>query len=219
MRYYPGFAALPLHASAFARKKPPNTPTPNPGDGQPVREPCPRGLLHVRFLSSVLLTDLIDLGHRQHLIFARDKGIVLDEPSVVAIRHEGGPHGKRSSRPWATRLKAMLGKVPGNIEAIRPMKDGVIADFVITEQMIKQFIKMVHRVRCSRPARASSSACPAAPPRSSAAPSGRGRGRGRHRCVPDRGTHGRWHWRRAARERGLGLDGGWTLAAAPPRWA
>jgi rod shape-determining protein MreB len=65
----------------------------------------------------------------------------------------------------------MLGKVPGNIEAIRPMKDGVIADFTVTEQMLKQFIKMVHPRSCSSPARASSSACPAAPPRSSAAPS------------------------------------------------
>jgi actin-like ATPase involved in cell morphogenesis len=68
--------------------------------------------------------------------------------------------------------KAMLGKVPGNIEAIRPMKDGVIADFTVTEQMLKQFIKMVHPrsvFRSRRPA--SSSACPAAPPRSSAAPS------------------------------------------------
>jgi actin-like ATPase involved in cell morphogenesis len=65
----------------------------------------------------------------------------------------------------------MLGKVPGNIEAIRPMKDGVIADFTVTEQMLKQFIKMVHPRRMLRRARASSSACPAAPPRSSAAPS------------------------------------------------
>jgi len=66
----------------------------------------------------------------------------------------------------------MLGKAPGNIEAIRPMKDGVIADFTVTEQMLKQFIKMVHAARlfCAA-ARASSSACPAARPRSSAAPS------------------------------------------------
>ena len=81
-------------------------------------------------------TDLaIDLGTANTLIFARDKGIVLDEPSVVAIRHEGGPmakegdpgRGPRSQRPcWA--------KVPGNIETIRPMKDGVIADFVITDR-------------------------------------------------------------------------------------
>ena len=90
-------------------------------------------------------TDLaIDLGTANTLIFARDKGIVLDEPSVVAIRHEGGPHGKKVIQAVGHKAKAMLGKVPGNIEAIRPMKDGVIADFVITEQMIKQFIKMVH---------------------------------------------------------------------------
>jgi rod shape-determining protein MreB and related proteins len=86
-------------------------------------------------------TDLaIDLGTANTLIVARDKGIVLDEPSVVAIRHEGGPHGKKVIQAVGREAKAMLGKVPGNIEAIRPMKDGVIADFVITEQMIK----MVH---------------------------------------------------------------------------
>ena len=117
-------------------------------------------------------TDLaIDLGTANTLIFARDKGIVLDEPSVVAIRHEGGPHGKKVIQAVGREAKAMLGKVPGNIEAIRPMKDGVIADFVITEQMIKQFIKMVHPRTLFTPARASSSACPAVPPRSSAAPS------------------------------------------------
>ncbi|MEY4584627.1 MAG: rod shape-determing protein MreB [Pseudomonadota bacterium] len=84
-----------------------------------------------------LSTDLaIDLGTANTLIFARGKGIVLDEPSVVAIRHEGGPQGKKVIQAVGKEAKAMLGKVPGNIEAIRPMKDGVIADFVITEQMI-----------------------------------------------------------------------------------
>ena len=97
-------------------------------------------------------TDLaIDLGTANTLIFARNKGIVLDEPSVVAIRHEGGPHGKKVIQAVGREAKAMLGKVPGNIEAIRPMKDGVIADFVITEQMIKQFIKMVHPQSILRP--------------------------------------------------------------------
>ena len=97
-------------------------------------------------------TDLaIDLGTANTLIFARDKGIVLDEPSVVAIRHEGGPHGKKVIQAVGHEAKAMLGKVPGNIEAIRPMKDGVIADFVITEQMIKQFIKKVHDSRLLSP--------------------------------------------------------------------
>jgi rod shape-determining protein MreB len=91
-------------------------------------------------------TDLaIDLGTANTLIYVRDKGIVLDEPSVVAIRHEGGPQGKKTIQAVGGEAKAMLGKVPGNIEAIRPMKDGVIADFTVTEQMLKQFIKMVSR--------------------------------------------------------------------------
>ncbi|MFV0681521.1 rod shape-determining protein [Ottowia sp.] len=90
-------------------------------------------------------TDLaIDLGTANTLIYVRDKGIVLDEPSVVSIRHESGPQGKKSIQAVGHEAKAMLGKVPGNIEAIRPMKDGVIADFTVTEQMLKQFIKMVH---------------------------------------------------------------------------
>ena len=97
-------------------------------------------------------TDLaIDLGTANTLIYARDKGIVLDEPSVVAIRHEGGPHGKKVIQAVGREAKAMLGKVPGNIEAIRPMKDGVIADFVITEQMIKHFIRIVHPRSIFRP--------------------------------------------------------------------
>ena len=113
----------------------------------------------------------IDLGTANTLIYVRGKGIVLDEPSVVAIRHEGGPHGKKIIQAVGHEAKQMLGRVPGNIEAIRPMKDGVIADFTVTEQMLKQFIRMVHPATCWRPARASSSACPAAPPRLNAAPS------------------------------------------------
>jgi rod shape-determining protein MreB len=97
-------------------------------------------------------TDLaIDLGTANTLIYVRDKGIVLDEPSVVAIRHEGGPQGKKTIQAVGKEAKAMLGKVPGNIEAIRPMKDGVIADFTVTEQMLKQFIKMVHPRGVFRP--------------------------------------------------------------------
>ncbi|MCU0773403.1 MAG: rod shape-determining protein [Ideonella sp.] len=97
-------------------------------------------------------TDLaIDLGTANTLIYVRGKGIVLDEPSVVAIRHEGGPSGKKTIQAVGQEAKAMLGKVPGNIEAIRPMKDGVIADFTVTEQMLKQFIKMVHPRSMLRP--------------------------------------------------------------------
>ncbi|MGH6612517.1 MAG: rod shape-determining protein [Burkholderiaceae bacterium] len=97
-------------------------------------------------------TDLaIDLGTANTLIYVRGKGIVLDEPSVVAIRHEGGPNGKKTIQAVGAEAKAMLGKVPGNIEAIRPMKDGVIADFTVTEQMLKQFIKLVHPRSMMRP--------------------------------------------------------------------
>ena len=93
----------------------------------------------------------IDLGTANTLIYMRDKGIVLDEPSVVAIRHEGGTGGKKTILAVGREAKAMLGRVPGNIQAIRPMKDGVIADFTITEQMLKQFIKMVHETKLLRP--------------------------------------------------------------------
>ncbi len=97
------------------------------------------------FLRSYFSSDLaIDLGTANTLIYVRGKGIVLDEPSVVAIRHEGGPNGKQTIQAVGHQAKLMLGRVPGNIEAIRPMKDGVIADFTVTEQMLKQFIRMVH---------------------------------------------------------------------------
>jgi rod shape-determining protein MreB and related proteins len=97
------------------------------------------------FLRGYFSNDLaIDLGTANTLIYVRGKGIVLNEPSVVAIRQEGGPNGKKTIQAVGHEAKQMLGKVPGNIEAIRPMKDGVIADFTVTEQMLKQFIKMVH---------------------------------------------------------------------------
>ncbi len=85
----------------------------------------------------------IDLGTANTLIYMRGKGIVLNEPSVVAIRQEGGPNGNTTSPAVGHSAKQMLGRVPGNIQAIRPMKDGVIANFTVTEQMLKQFIRMV----------------------------------------------------------------------------
>ena len=104
------------------------------------------------FFRNYFSNDLaIDLGTANTLIYMRDRGIVLDEPSVVAIRQEGGPNGKKTILAVGTEAKAMLGRVPGNIEAIRPMKDGVIADFTITEQMLKQFIRMVHESKLLRP--------------------------------------------------------------------
>ncbi|HLS84967.1 MAG TPA: rod shape-determining protein MreB, partial [Burkholderiales bacterium] len=97
------------------------------------------------FLRSYFSNDLaIDLGTANTLIYVRGKGIVLDEPSVVAIRQEAGPNGKKTIQAVGKDAKLMLGKTPGNIIAIRPMKDGVIADFTVTEQMLKQFIKKVH---------------------------------------------------------------------------
>ncbi len=97
------------------------------------------------FLRGFFSTDLaIDLGTANTLIYVRGKGIVLDEPSVVAIRQEGGPNGKKMILDVGLAAKQMLGRTPGNITAIRPMKDGVIADFTVTEQMLKQFIKRVH---------------------------------------------------------------------------
>lgn len=103
------------------------------------------------FLRSYFSTDMaIDLGTANTLIYLRGKGIVLDEPSVVAIRHEDG-HGRKIIQAVGQAAKQMLGRVPGNIEAIRPMKDGVIADFTVTEQMIKQFIRMVNPRRLISP--------------------------------------------------------------------
>ena len=93
----------------------------------------------------------IDLGTANTLIYARGKGIVLDEPSVVAIRTDGGPNARKSIEAVGKEAKMMLGKTPGSINAIRPMKDGVIADFTVTEQMLKQFIKRVHDVRMFAP--------------------------------------------------------------------
>jgi len=104
------------------------------------------------FLSSYFNDDLaVDLGTANTLIYVRGKGIVLDEPSVVAIRQDGGPNGKKVIQEVGLAAKQMLGRTPGNITAIRPMKDGVIADFTVTEQMLKHFIKKVHDSRFFKP--------------------------------------------------------------------
>ncbi|MGH8720269.1 MAG: rod shape-determining protein, partial [Burkholderiales bacterium] len=104
------------------------------------------------FLNSYLSNDLaIDLGTANTLIWMRGKGIVLNEPSVVAIRQEGGPNGKKIILNVGLAAKQMLGRTPHNITAIRPMKDGVIADFTVTEQMLKQFIKRAHNSRLFSP--------------------------------------------------------------------
>ncbi len=94
------------------------------------------------FLGKYFSSDLaIDLGTANTLVYMRGKGVVLDEPSVVSIRHEGGPQGKTAIQAVGLAAKQMLGRTPGNIQAVRPMKDGVIADFRVTERMLKEFIK------------------------------------------------------------------------------
>jgi rod shape-determining protein MreB len=104
------------------------------------------------FLNGYFSNDLaIDLGTANTLIYVQGKGIVLNEPSVVAIRQEGGPNGKKVIQEVGLAAKQMLGRTPGNITAIRPMKDGVIADFTVTEQMLKLFIKKVHDSRLFSP--------------------------------------------------------------------
>jgi rod shape-determining protein MreB and related proteins len=93
----------------------------------------------------------IDLGTANTLIYVRGQGIVLNEPSVVAIRQERGPGGPKSIAAVGLEAKRMLGRTPGNIVAIRPMKDGVIADFTVTEKMLQHFIRKVHDNRFFRP--------------------------------------------------------------------
>lgn len=92
----------------------------------------------------------IDLGTANTLIYVRGKGVVLNEPSVVAIRqeHDGG---RKTVASVGEEAKAMLGRTPQNIVAIRPMKDGVIADFTVTEKMLQYFIHKVHESRIIRP--------------------------------------------------------------------
>ena len=104
--------------------------------------------LFTRFFSNDIA---IDLGTANTLIFVSGKGIVLDEPSVVAIRHESIGGGTKTIRAVGNEAKLMLGRTPGNINEIRPMKDGVIADFTVTEQMLRHFIKKVHDTRFFAP--------------------------------------------------------------------
>jgi rod shape-determining protein MreB len=92
----------------------------------------------------------IDLGTANTLIYLRGHGIVLDEPSVVAIREESGG-GRKSVVAVGTEAKNMLGRTPGNINAIRPLKDGVIADFTVTEKMLQHFIRKAHGSQYFRP--------------------------------------------------------------------
>ena len=91
-------------------------------------------------------TDLaIDLGTANTLVYVKGKGIVLSEPSVVAVRTDN--RVKNKVLAVGSEAKNMLGRTPGNIVAIRPMRDGVIADFEVTEAMLRHFIQKVHNRR------------------------------------------------------------------------
>ncbi|OEU46195.1 MAG: rod shape-determining protein [Desulfobacterales bacterium S7086C20] len=87
----------------------------------------------------------IDLGTANTLVYVKGKGIVLSEPSVVAVRTDN--RSKNKVLAVGAEAKRMLGRTPGNIVAIRPMKDGVIADFEVTEAMLRHFIRIVHNRR------------------------------------------------------------------------
>jgi len=104
----------------------------------------------LKALRGIFSSDIsIDLGTANTLVYVRNQGIVLNEPSVVAIRRDAG--GQRTVVAVGAEAKRMLGRTPGNITAIRPMKDGVIADFHVTERMLQHFIHKVHTNRFLRP--------------------------------------------------------------------
>lgn len=96
-------------------------------------------------LLGMLSADMaIDLGTANTLVYVKGRGIVLNEPSVVAIANS---KGKRQVLAVGEEAKLMVGRTPGNIQAIRPLRDGVIADFEVAEEMIKHFIRKVHNRR------------------------------------------------------------------------
>ena len=96
-------------------------------------------------LLGMLSADMaIDLGTANTLVYVKGRGIVLNEPSVVAI---ATVRGKKQVLAVGDEAKQMLGRTPGNIQAIRPLRDGVIADFEVAEEMIKHFIRKVHNRR------------------------------------------------------------------------
>src|SRR6202008_1956902 len=116
--------------------------------GSPLLGP---GRFMLKRLRGYFSSDLsIDLGTANTLIYVRDKGIVLNEPSVVAVQDEPSRGGKIIVAV-GSEAKNMLGRTPGHINAVRPMKDGVIADFTYTEKMLQYFINKVHGNRMIKP--------------------------------------------------------------------
>ena len=121
-------------------------------------------------LLGMLSADMaIDLGTANTLVYVRGQsGIVLNEPSVVAI---ATVRAKQHVLAVGEEAKLMLGRTPGNIQAIRPLRDGVIADFEVAEEMIKHFIRKVHAIAGVSPAPKSLFACHRVRRRSSGGPS------------------------------------------------
>ncbi len=108
--------------------------------------------MFLKRLRGLFSTDLsIDLGTANTLIYVRGRGIVLDEPSAVAIRTDLAHNGARKIEAYGMEAKRMVGRTPQHIKAIRPMRDGVIADFNITEKMLQFFIRKVHDARFFMP--------------------------------------------------------------------
>ena len=107
------------------------------------------GQMNFRSLFSLFSSDLaIDLGTANTLVFAKNRGIVVNEPSIVAINKNNG-----EVEAVGKEAKEMLGRTPGNIVAIRPMKDGVIADFKVTERMLNYFIQRSEERRVGKECR------------------------------------------------------------------
>jgi rod shape-determining protein MreB len=105
-----------------------------------------------KMLRGLFSNDLsIDLGTANTLIYVSGKGIILNEPSVVAIRAGSGGNTSKSVVAVGSDAKLMLGRTPGHIDAIRPLKDGVIADFTVTEKMLQHFITKVHGATLFKP--------------------------------------------------------------------
>lgn len=106
----------------------------------------------IKKLKGLFSTDLsIDLGTANTLIYVRGRGIVLNEPSVVTVRMDKGPGGPKTIEAVGAEAKMMLGRTPVNLSTIRPMKDGVIADFTVAEKMLQFFIKKVHNSKLYTP--------------------------------------------------------------------
>jgi len=98
------------------------------------------------WLAGMFSNDLaIDLGTANTLVYVKGKGIVTNEPSVVAVQRDS--RGGKKILAVGKDAKEMLGRTPGSIDAVRPMKDGVIADFEITEAMLRYFIERAHNRR------------------------------------------------------------------------